>query len=506
MGVGVGQSTHEPEVQLDIESTEERTESSPGKSSSGKSSPGNIDHTTNSAVSAPGNRSHSTENSAAGKGSATAVSEVPSRHSHGAKSGIGRQLLWFTAFLMTAGVSTCLGAAIALFAPLPIAQDAPDSNQISLSRIWRMGFGYRITRPVNILVMGIDRVLDVPQDSPDIFSGRSDTMLLVRIDPTTNSVSVLSIPRDTQVAIPGEGIHKINHANTVGGAELAAQVVRENLDDIPIDRYVRVSTSAFRELVDLLGGVRVFVPERMEYVDNTQKLYINLEQGWQVLNGEQAEQFARFRKDSYGDVGRVQRQQQVIRALRDRLSDPTVIAKLPAAIELLQNYIDTNLSLDEMLALANFGLNLNQENFRMVMLPGRFSGPNEYVASYWIMDPEGRDQIMREYFAVDSVEVAESNVNRLRIAVQNASGEPTLARQLARHLRSQGFRNVYVVRDWPDQQQETQIIVQRGDLRGASTLETVLGVGQVVPASTGDLDSDLTIRVGSDWSQRLEEL
>jgi LCP family protein required for cell wall assembly len=388
---------------------------------------------------------------------------------------------------------------------MPLSPDiAPDQNgePPSLGELWRRNVGYRLTRPVNVLVMGIDEVPDAEEGSDEALEGRSDTMLLVRLDPTSETVSLLSIPRDTRVFIPDWGTTKINHANMVGGPELAAQVVSGTANGITIDRYIRVSTGAFRELIDLVGGVEVYVPERMYYTDRTQDLYIDLEPGLQVLDGEQAEGFARFRYDEYGDVGRVQRQQQLLQALRDRFMSPAVIPKIPEAIELFQTYIDTNLTLEEMLALVNFGLNLEQDQLRMVMLPGRFSGETEFEASYWIMDPIGRDQIMQDYFDVGAGRtVADSprSFNRLRIAIQNASDDPDTARDLANYLQEQGFRNVYFTEDWPAAQEQTQIIVQRGALEAAEQLEVILGVGRVVAASTGDLGSDLTIRVGTDW-------
>ena len=420
-------------------------------------------------------------------------------------SGAAKWLLRGVAIGITAVLSATIGTAVALMLPLPRAI-APQGNEASrsLTDLWTQHFNYQITRPVNILVMGIDLPLDLPPDkSPDdVFGGRSDTMMLVRIDPTTESVNVLSIPRDTYVDIPGEGPEKINHANMVGGPQLAAQVVSQNLNGVAIDRYVRISTGAFRELVDLMGGIEVYVPERMEYEDQTQQLTIDLYPGQQRLNGAQAEQFARFRNDENGDIGRVQRQQQVIRALRDKLTDPLLIPRIPQAIQIFQEYIDTNLSMEEMLALANFGLGLEQENFRMVLLPGRFSTPEEYVASYWLMDTVARDEVMQEYFDITSVAVLshQNRLDDLSIAIQNASTDPYLGSQVVAYLQSQGFYNLYLVEDWPEPQSQTQIIAQRGDLRSAEMLESVLGVGEVIPASTGDINSDLTIRVGDDWA------
>lgn len=276
------------------------------------------------------------------------------------------------------------------------------------------------------------------------------------------------------------------------------------LNGVTIDRYLRVSTGAFRELVDLVGGIDVNVPYRMEYTDNTQKLTIDLQPGQQTLNGDQAEQFARFRNDANGDIGRVQRQQQVIRALKEKVSSPAMVTKLPQAVELFRQYIDTNLTIEEMLAVADMGLDLNQESFQMVMLPGRFSTDAESIASYWIMDPTAKDRVMQEHFDVSSLAAITQSTDPkdLRVAVQNASGDPTLGGQILDYLQDQGYVNVYVIEDLPEAQSQTQIIAQNGDLAAAKLIETTLGLGQIIPASTGDLQSDVTIRVGDDWAAR----
>lgn len=413
-----------------------------------------------------------------------------------------RWFFWSSAFLLTATISAALGATLALVTPLsPFI--APLQGIGAKSDLGRRGFQYKISRPVNILVMGIDRVPNASKNSREVFAGRSDTMLLLRIDPKDNTVRMLSIPRDTQVDIPDVGVAKINDANAEGGPALAARVVSRTLNDVPIDRYVRVTTEAFRELVDIVGGVEVYVPYPMKYVDVTQNLKIDLDKGWQTLNGDQAEQFARFRKDQFGDIGRVQRQQTLLKALRQRLVNPTVLPRLPQAVRVIQQYVDTNLSLEEMLALVGFSLKLEPDDFKMVLLPGRFSTPKESVASYWIMDPAGRDRVIREYFQQNptssSAEAVSGASNQVRIAIQNATDNPQLSRRVAQYLAEKNFQNVYIVQDWPDRARQTQIIVQQGDLEAATILKKVLGIGKVEASSTGDLQSDLTIRVGADW-------
>ena len=323
-------------------------------------------------------------------------------------------------------------------------------------------------------------------------------MLLLRLDPDDKSMSVLSIPSDSMVVIPGIGLTKISLANSRGGSVSAARLVSRSLNNVPIDRYVRITTGAFRELVDILGGVEVFVPQRMSYKDATQQLEIDLDPGWQTLNGDQAQQFARFRDSKVGDITRVQRQQLLLKALRDRLTSPAIVPQLPRLTRIMEKYVDTNLSLQEMLALANFCV-AEQDNFQMVLLPGSLSPLSKDPSSYWI-DPGGQDRVMSKYFGVNlGVAQKPRSLNTLRIAVQNASGQRNLSQRVATYLKGQGFDNVYVVSDWLDLQRQTEIIVQRGNLEAAKDLNKVLGLGNIEAASTGDLESHLTIRVGKDW-------
>ena len=417
--------------------------------------------------------------------------------------------LFFLVF--TAAISAAIGAITALLAPVepPVISrvlDATGFNYTSSNRS-----GYRLSRPVNILILGIDRVPEAAANGPKIFEGRSDTILLLHLDPRDKSISLLSVPRDTQVEVPGIPFSKISEANARGGAALATRLVSSMLNNTRIERYVRVSSSAFRELVDLLGGVEVFVPRAMSYTDSAQKLKINLAQGWQTLNGEQAEQFARFRNDSLGDIGRIQRQQSLIQAIRNRLASPSVFVRLPQIVRLMQKYVDTNLNYEEILTLANFGLQLDRDTFKMVMLPGSSSSKQGDLRSYWILDTVGVDRIITQYLNPGVPDFAQGRVRNpsesvlpknLKIAVQNASSTPTTAKTVAEFLRKKGFFNVSVVQDSPLKQRQSQIIVQQGDLEAANQLQKALGSGKIEASSTGEINSDLTLRVGEDWVKR----
>lgn len=416
-------------------------------------------------------------------------------------------MFWGLLIVIATTISATLGAIAAFLIPRTDALLRPPTQNSGLT-LWQQAVPYRITltRPVNILILGIDQV---PQHSTEIFSGHSDTVLVVQLNPQTDSISLLSIPRDTLVEIPDKGLAKISQVNFMGGSELTLKIAQTVLNDLPIDRYIRVSTGAFRELVDLLEGVEVYVKQPMSYVDNSQNLRIDLAAGWQTLNGEQAEGFARFRSDQYGDIGRVQRQQALIAALKKRLTSASLLPRLPQVLRVMQKYIDTNLSSEELLGLVGFGLQVDPDHFKMVMLPGSYSSPWEYASSYWMIDGAGRDRILRDYFKVNWSKATwyqdtlprgiEPQSETLKIAIQNATGLPNSSTELADYLEKMGFKDLYFVKDWSETHERTEIIVQKGNLQGAKAVQKALGLGKIEPNSTGDIDSDLTIRIGKDW-------
>ncbi|WP_404790116.1 LCP family protein [Altericista sp. CCNU0014] len=428
-----------------------------------------------------------------------------------------RSLRWTLVFAGVIAVSASLGATIALLMPVNLTQQTGE-KAVGFEDLFKNGFQYGISRPVNILVMGIDQGLDT-EEAPkgakgpsDMLSSRSDTMLLVRLDPDTNKANVLTIPRDTKVEIPGLGTEKINAANWKGGAELASEVVSKTLNDVPVDRYLRVSTLAFVELVDVMGGIEVFVPRRMKYDDFTQKLHIDLKPGLQTLNGEQAQGFVRFRHDDLGDIGRTQRQQMLLKALQKKFQNPLMLARLPQIFSVLQKHIDSNMSLGEMLALVQFGVQTQHSQFHMVMLPGRFSAPDEFELSYWLMDPSAMSRVMKTYFetepvvdptisSIDEPTTETDNPADLRVVVQNASEDPQGGQRMADVLQQAGYTNISIDEDWPEPLAQTQVVPQWGNLEAAEKLQQSIGNGEIVSDSTGNLRSDLTVRVGRDWAK-----
>ena len=371
-----------------------------------------------------------------------------------------------------------------------------------------------LTRPVNILVIGT-KVLTSEVDTHrtktegyhalvNSFDGLADTMLLLRFNPETKELVVLSIPRDTRTFVEGAGVTKINAANHYGGPALSATTVSELLGGVGIDRYIRVNVQGVEKLIDALGGVQVNVPKDMKYQDDSQHLYINLKAGEQRLNGEQALQFLRFRYDEHGDIGRVQRQQMLMGALLEQTLSPSTLVRVPKILSIIQSHIDTNMSLEELVALAGFGSKVNRSDVEMLMVPGRFSNPGEFEYSYWIPSRDLARSLAAQYF--DSTLAVQNDRDRdttyLHIAIQDSTGDPAIARTAVSNLNRAGYRNVFIDKPQSSALTNTRIIAQKGDRRSAEKLQQALGIGEVRVESTGNLGSDITIQLGRDWSQK----
>lgn len=460
-------------------------------------------------TSAEGNQSANTSNSS-------------DKNSPNSKSG---RWLWFWVGMSgIAMVSATAGALLAVSltsTPFQQAQLSPQEEAVFDSdRISGGGLRFsQLTRPVNLLIMGMSVLPPDVQNPPtetknlrylpqvNSFDGLSDVMLLLKFDPETKKIIMLSIPRDTRTEIEGHGVRKINSANVEGGPALTAKSVSNLLGGVGIDRYIRINVLGVGKLIDALGGVTVYVPKDMKYQDDSQHLYINLKAGKQHLTGDQALQLLRFRHDELGDIGRIQRQQLVLRALIDQSLNPAMLDpnRLGEILDVVKEHIDTNLTVEELVALAGFGVRTNRSNMQMLMLPGRFSEKSEFDASYWLPNKNGISQLMTKHFGLESLfEQQQANdPSSLRVAIQDSTGgDRASLRPLISALEKAGYRNIYVSKPWSEPLEVTNIIAQKGDGDSAELIRNALGFGDVRVESTGTIDSDISIQVGKDWLQQ----
>jgi LCP family protein required for cell wall assembly len=211
-------------------------------------------------------------------------------------------------------------------------------------------------------------------------------MMLVSIDPELKKIALVSVPRDTRVIIK-DNQDKINAANYYGGPELAVQCV-EQLMDINIDNYVEMDFKGFQKIVDLMGGVTYNVPQRMYKPSEDIDLYA----GVQKLNGEQALGLVRFRGYVMGDIQRTAQQQDFLKAMAKEMMQPKSIIKLPKIAAELNKYIDTDLTVADMVQLASWAPKFKTDDIIAQTLPGSFYDVRDSygnsLISYWLADTD----------------------------------------------------------------------------------------------------------------------
>lgn len=241
---------------------------------------------------------------------------------------------------------------------------------------------------ITFLLLGVDT------NDGSKSGSRTDTMMLFKVDKKTGKISVLSIPRDTRTRIRGRAQEeKINHAHAYGGPELSVKAVKDLLG-IELEYYVKVDYQIVKEFVDLIGGVEVDVPMEI-------KKY-NIPKGVQVLNGEQALQFLRFRKGYQDqDLGRIRAQQQFIKAAAKQTLKISNVGKIPQMIKSYYNNVETNIPLDLILKFAASAKDYDLDGMKMATLPGKPAYINGI--SYFICDEEQAEILVKELFEDDQV-------------------------------------------------------------------------------------------------------
>lgn len=221
-----------------------------------------------------------------------------------------------------------------------------------------------------VLVLGLDGRLDI--------NDRTDTILLATLNGRTKEARMLSIPRDTRVQIEGSW-NKINAAYVYGGVELTRATVEELLG-LEIARHVIVNFESLIHITDEIGGIELNVPMRM-YVPLEG---IDLYPGWQHLDGEDVLAYARFRDTPEGDIGRAKRQQEVVTLLAEKLFTLQNIPRLTQLIPIFNEYIETDLTVKEMISLARIAPDMLEKEIKSEVLPGK----NKKIDGIWFWEAD----------------------------------------------------------------------------------------------------------------------
>ncbi|MEA1853448.1 LCP family protein [Cytobacillus sp. FSL M8-0252] len=231
-------------------------------------------------------------------------------------------------------------------------------------------------------------------------SARSDALMVATFNKESKSIKLLSIPRDSYVQIPKLGYQdKITHAHAHGGPLTSIETV-EQLLDIPIDFYLKLNFDAFIEIIDALGGVEVEVPYALSEQDSNDNAgAIQLEEGLQTLNGEEALALARTRKQD-NDIMRGQRQQEIVKAMMKKAVSVDAISKYGDVIEAVGNNMETDLSFDQMKSLISYATSSGMTpDIEMLNLKGQdmyLPNSNGNRVYYYQIDDTGLQEVISE--------------------------------------------------------------------------------------------------------------
>lgn len=376
------------------------------------------------------------------------------------------------------------------------------------------------TDRITVLLMGLDYRDWVQGNGPP----RTDTMILLTIDPVTHSAGMLSIPRDLWVQIPGFEHNRINTAYFLGeayklpggGPALAMKTV-ESVIGVPVQYYAVIDFSSFEKMIDEIGGVDVYVSETIKVCPISRTCHLLFGGKGTHLNGADALAYARVRKTEGGDFDRAQRQQQVAMAIRDRILGfnmlPTLLAKAPTLYEELSSGVRTNLTFDQMLRLGMLALNIPKANITQEII-----GPPDSVQFETLPDgsqvlrpiPDQIRIIRDKVFTTDSAigpsiptndPMAAAQVENAKVAVLNGAGVEGLAGQTADYLRSKNL-NVTTVGnadrlDYP----KTLVIDYTGKPYTARYLKDLMNLSdsQILSQANPGNDVDIAVILGADW-------
>ncbi len=240
--------------------------------------------------------------------------------------------------------------------------------------------------PVNILLMGMD-IGDGSSKSNR--NKRTDTLMLINYKYKENKINIISIPRDTLIQVNGKN-EKINAANVLGGVPWVVESV-EQLLGLNVNYYGMVNYEGFRNIIDVIGGVDIVIKNNMDYDDITQNLHIHFTKGEKVhLDGEKAEEFFRWRKNNdgtglaMGDLDRIENQHVFMSKVFEKMTDASIIPKIPKILDILPQYIETNMSGSDIL---KYGLSLKDVKSDDLVMK-TLKGDVQYIngISYFIYD------------------------------------------------------------------------------------------------------------------------
>lgn len=346
---------------------------------------------------------------------------------------------------------------------------------------------------INILVVGQSQNL-------------TDTMLVCSYDPKTQDVAMISIPRDTFVGrnkLYATSSDKINAIYQIDPNLLLEKV--NKLTGLDINYYIKVDTDGLRDLVDSIGGVYFDVPIDMDYDDSSQDLHIHLKAGYQLLDGNKAEQVVRFRHNNNGttypveygqeDIGRMRTQREFITQVIKQMAKAENITKVDDYIKIANNNVETNFDLWNLKDYAPYVIDLNTDSIKSETLPGA----PEKCNNIWlyIHNKKQTDKMISELIKTD-LTVEQQKNKAIKISILNGTKDEMNLDNLKNLLEENGY--TVALTGHTTLTQKTTIINRTNQTSEVSNkLKDTVGVGIVSNSNVKNSEVDFTIIIGADY-------
>jgi polyisoprenyl-teichoic acid--peptidoglycan teichoic acid transferase len=349
--------------------------------------------------------------------------------------------------------------------------------------------------PFNILLLGSDA-------RPEEEAARADTIIVARVDPGAKRIWMLSIPRDTRVEIPDNGVNKINAANYLGGPALMIDTVEEFLG-MPIHHYMEVDFNGFQGIVDAMGGIYVNVEQEIDdwraashSPSNRAK---HIEPGYQLLDGEHALTFVRSRDFPDADFTRMKHQQEFFKALASQSMRWSNVLKLPGMAREFARNVSTDMGVGQILSIAQGLRGIDSTNVQTATLPGEWRSP------YIVPDVEMKEYLVGQVLSDGDIEERPDEEALLSpadvsVAIRNGGGIAGSAAMAAERLRARGF-DIREVGNANQFVYEETLVVYTDNEEAARLVARQLKTDRLVPSrGMYSFDADILVVVGADWA------
>ena len=351
----------------------------------------------------------------------------------------------------------------------------------------------------------------------------TDTIMVASYDPKTQEAELLSIPRDTFVGDNKEYASAFDKINAVyqTGVENLLEDVR-NITGINVQYYLKVDTEALKVLVDEIGGVYFDVPIDMNYDAYSQDLHIHLEAGYQLLDGDKAEQVLRFRHNNdyttypeeYGgeDLGRMRTQREFLTTVLEQSIQNMDINRIFSFLDIAEKYVETNLNFDAVKDYVPYILDFNVDNLKTATLPGVAEQSGNGLWIYSVDEEEAQKVINQLFYGASSTDETNTNTvdgntiveddtvtnSDISVEVLNGSGSSNKMSEVVTELEATGFD---VIQTGETSTTSNTTVIDRSNMIevNANKIKEIMGIDTITSGNRSEGTADVTIIIGTDY-------